>query len=172
MISSSKFTGIITIVLNLYVVLAMANKKLLICAALAAGLLLTACVKKEEPKNEDQQEQESSETQTAQQPEPEKAQEFESLESVNQTETTPPVIETSREETANTTTEIRRETRPAEQTYSNTNVESTPPAEPKKPVQTEPKPVKAEQPKSSTPAQSEDDAVAAAIAAATPALNN
>lgn len=172
MIFSSKFTVIITIVLNLYVVLAMANKKLLICAALAAGLLLTACVKKEEPKNEDQQEQESSETQTAQQPEPEKTQEFESLESVNQPETTPPVIETSREETANTTTEIRRETRPAEQTSSNANVESTPPAEPKKPVQTEPKPVKAEQPKSSTPAQSEDDAVAAAIAAATPALNN
>jgi ABC-type phosphate/phosphonate transport system substrate-binding protein len=32
----------------------MANKKLLICAALATGLLLTACVKKEEPKNEEQ----------------------------------------------------------------------------------------------------------------------
>ncbi|HFF4907082.1 TPA: internalin, partial [Acinetobacter baumannii] len=28
----------------------MANKKLLICAAIAAGLLLTACVKKETPK--------------------------------------------------------------------------------------------------------------------------
>ena len=35
----------------------MANKKILICAALATGLLVTACVKKEEPKTEDQQEQ-------------------------------------------------------------------------------------------------------------------
>ena len=32
------------------------NKKLLICGAIAAGLLLTACVKKEAPK-EDEQEQ-------------------------------------------------------------------------------------------------------------------
>jgi len=56
----------------------MANKKLLICAALATGLLLTACVKKEEPKSE---EQTATETQT--QPEPEKIQEFESLESVD-----------------------------------------------------------------------------------------
>ena len=47
----------------------MANKKLLICAALATGLLLTACVKKEEPK-EEQQEQ-ATVTQTTQpQPEP------------------------------------------------------------------------------------------------------
>ena len=43
----------------------MANKKLLICAALATGLLLTACVKKEEPKNEEPSEQ-TSETQTTQ----------------------------------------------------------------------------------------------------------
>jgi len=90
----------------------MANKKLLICAALATGLLLTACVKKEEPKNEEQQEQAATETQT--QPEPEKIQEFESLESVDKHEAPAPVVETTREETQNTTTEIRRETRPVQ----------------------------------------------------------
>ena len=86
-ISSPGFIAIIRAVLIQYVVLAMANKKLLICAALATGLLLTACVKKEEPK-EEQQEQ-ATETQTTQpQPEPEKIQEFESLES---TEPAPPL---------------------------------------------------------------------------------
>ncbi|ENW81360.1 hypothetical protein F909_02651 [Acinetobacter sp. ANC 3929] len=150
----------------------MANKKLLICAALATGLLLTACVKKEEPKNEEQPEQATTETQP--QPEPEKIQEFESLESVDKHEAPAPVVETTREETQNTTTEIRRETRPAQ-------TETATPTEEPKPVKAEQKPVKTEQPKaeqtakapkSSVPAQSEDDAVAAAIAAATPALNN
>lgn len=162
----------------------MANKKLLICAALATGLLLTACVKKEEPKNEEQQEQSTTETQTQPQPEPEKIQEFESLESVDKQEAPAPAVETTREETANTTTEIRREIHPA-QTETPAATE-TPRTEQPKPAKTEqpkaePKPAKVEQPKaeqtakapkSSTPAQSEDDAVAAAIAAATPALNN
>lgn len=153
----------------------MANKKLLICAALATGLLLTACVKKEEPKNEDQAEPASEVQSTQQEPEPEKIQEFESLDSVDNQEAPAPVIETSREETTNTTTEIRRETRPAQSAN-----EGTSSSEQNKPVQTEQKPAKTEQPKtesvktpkSSAPAQSEDDAVAAAIAAATPALNN
>lgn len=159
----------------------MANKKLLICAALATGLLLTACVKKEEPKNEEQQEQTATETQT--QPEPEKIQEFESLESVDKHEAPAPVIETTREETPNTTTEIRRETHPAQtETPAATQTPTEAPrAEEPKPVKAEQKPTKTEQPKAeqpvktakpSTPAQSEDDAVAAAIAAATPALNN
>lgn len=175
----------------------MANKKLLICAALATGLLLTACVKKEEPKNEEQPEQTTTEAQPQPQPEPEKIQEFESLESVDKQEAPAPAVETTREETANTTTEIRRETRPVQRETPATTSE-TPRTEQPKPAKTEqpkaePKPVKVEQPKaeakpakteqpkaeqtakapkSSTPAQSEDDAVAAAIAAATPALNN
>ena len=189
-ISSLTFTVIIAAVLIQYVVLAMANKKLLICAALATGLLLTACVKKEEPKNEEQQDQTTTETQTQPQPEPEKIQEFESLESVDKQEAPAAAVETTREQTENTTTEIRREIRPA-QTETPAATE-TPRTEQPKPAKTEqpkaeqsvkaePKPAKVEQPKaeptakapkSSTPAQSEDDAVAAAIAAATPALNN
>lgn len=142
----------------------MANKKLLICTALATGLLLTACVKKEEPKNEEQSEQasEAQTTQAASQPEP--TQEFQPLESVDKPATPAPVIEISREQTANTTTEIRRETQPAQ---IQATEEATAQAE-------QPKPAKVEQPKAVKPAtaQTEDDAVAAAIAAATPALNN
>ena len=93
------------------------------------------------------------------------------------------MIETSREETPNTTTEIRGETRPNQaQTSTDTSTQpETPRTEQPKPAdQAEQKPAKTEQPKTepvkapkpSTPAQSEDDAVAAAIAAATPALNN
>ena len=146
----------------------MANKKLLICAALATGLLLTACVKKEEPKNEEPSEQ-TSETQTTQAAsQPQQNQEFQPLESVDKPAA--PVIEMSREETPNTTTEIRRETRPAQTAEDTTTAQ----AEQPKPAQTEQKPAKVEQPKAvkPTPAQTEDDAVAAAIAAATPALNN
>ena len=142
----------------------MANKKLLICAALATGLLLTACVKKEEPKNEEQSEQasEAQTTQAASQPEP--TQEFQPLESVDKPATPAPVIEISREQTANTTTEIRRETQPAQ---IQATEQATAQAE-------QPKPAKVEQPKAVKPTatQTEDDAVAAAIAAATPALNN
>lgn len=147
----------------------MANKKLLLCAAIATGLLLTACVKKEEPKNEDQQEQ-TAETETSQAQTEPKNSEFETLESVDNQETTAPVNETIREETPNTTTEVRREIRPAETTTSSQTQTST--TEQPKPTQTEPKPVKTEPQKPATPAQSEEDAVAAAIAAATPALNN
>ena len=130
----------------------MANKKILICAALATGLLVTACVKKEEPKTEDQQEQ-AVETQQ------EQAEINVSVDSESQPAVVvEPVIEISREETTNTTTEIRRETQPLNNdTAMQTEV----------PMQTTPKPVTA-----NTGTQSEDDAVAAAIAAATPALGN
>ena len=129
----------------------MANKKLLICAALATGLLLTACVKKEEPKTEDQQEQ-AVETQQ------EQAEINVSVDSESQPAVVvEPVIEISREETTNTTTEIRRETRPVQTQPLNNDTA----------MQTTPKPVTA-----NTGTQSEDDAVAAAIAAATPALGN
>lgn len=129
----------------------MANKKILICAALATGLLVTACVKKEEPKTEDQQEQ-TVETQQ------EQAEINLSVDSESQPAVVvEPVIEISREETTNTTTEIRRETRPVQTQPLNNDTA----------MQTTPKPVTA-----NTGTQSEDDAVAAAIAAATPALGN
>lgn len=154
----------------------MANKKLLICAAIATGLLLTACVKKEEPKNEEQQSEQSTETQiTEQQPESvETNQQFETLESVDTEEAPAPSVETMREETENTTTEIRRETRPA-QPQNNSTPTETSRTESARPAQTEPSASRTEQPKApkpSGPSQSEEDAVAAAIAAATPALNN
>ena len=102
----------------------MANKKLLICAALATGLLLTACVKKEEPKNEEQSEQ-ASEAQTTQAAsQPQQNQEFQPLESVDKPATPAPVIEMSREETPNTTTEIRRETRPAQTAEETTTAQA------------------------------------------------
>ncbi len=68
-----------------------------------------------------------------------------------------------REETPNTTTEIRREPTTSAETPA-------PKAEAPKAAE---KPAQAAQPKqNSGSAQSEDDAVAAAIAAATPALEN
>ena len=105
------------------------NKKLLICGAIAAGLLLTACVKKEAPK-EDEQEQ----------------------------------VEVIREETPNTTTEIRRET-PAPAPAAQPAPKAEAPKAEEKPTQARPS-------NTNPNAQTEDDAVAAAIAAATPALEN
>lgn len=151
------------------------NKKLLICGVIATGLLLSACVKKETPVEEETR-AEVPNTQV-------KAEEkFENLTPTEPEQPAPVAeaaqpaakkIEVIREETANTTTEIRRETRPV-------------PAEPKPQVRTEtakaePKPqanteavktetAKVEAPRSSSN-QSQDDAVAAAIAAATPALD-
>lgn len=150
------------------------NKKLLICGAIATVLLVSACVKKEAPK-EDEQEVETTQTATS-----EPAQ-FENLPSAEQNGTQPVeapaqqvVIE--RTQTENTTTEIRRETHEAHATTQNQATE-TKPAEESKPAKAES--VKTESaPKDTTPranssaAQSEDDAVAAAIAAATPALKN
>ncbi len=118
----------------------MANKKLLICAAIAAGLLLTACVKKETPKEEEQDKVETA----VSEPQPAKPAKFESLESVDthqeaQVEAQPQV-EVHREETNNTTTEIRRETRPAHSDESSqTQVAEQPKSETPK---VEPKPEK------------------------------
>ncbi|MGY5393514.1 internalin [Acinetobacter sp. NigerLNRRAM0016] len=143
------------------------NKKFLICGALAMGLLLTACVKKEEPKDE--------QTDTAQAAsEPTEQVQFQPLEA-SQPEAEvviPAQVEVERQETPNTTTEIRREETPkpaATQATStqatSTQVTEAPKAE-VKPAQVAP------QTKPNTATQSEDDAVAAAIAAATPALDN
>ncbi len=138
------------------------NKKFLICGALAMGLLLTACVKKEEPKDE--------QTDTAQAAsEPTEQVQFQPLET-SQPEAEvviPAQVEVERQETPNTTTEIRREEtpKPAATQATSTQVTEAPKAE-VKPAQVAP------QTKPNTATQSEDDAVAAAIAAATPALDN
>jgi PBP1b-binding outer membrane lipoprotein LpoB len=173
------------------------NKKLLICGVLATGLLLTACVKKEPPKEEEQQPAQT----TQQQPAPQKPTEFENLDSVPASTADaqiPTRVEVNRTETSNTTTEVRREYREAtprpqptetrhEPRPERTSVAATPKptataepaakAETARPAATEVDTVKAETtqqaPKrSNTEAQTQDDAVAAAIAAATPALEN
>ncbi len=146
---------------------AIMNKKLLICGAIATALLFTACVKKETPKDD---EQEQVENQQAAASEPAQ---FEPLESVDPEPAAeiPEHVEVERHETENTTTEIRRETRPA-QTEANA-AEQTRPTVKAEAVKAEDKPTQAIQPKpNNSGAQTEDDAVAAAIAAATPALDN
>lgn len=155
------------------------NKKLLICGAIATALLVSACVKKEEPKESEKEKVES--TQAASE-----ASQFENLPSTEQQtnaqqEQIPAHVEIERTETPNLSTEVRREvTHEAHATTQATEKnEAKPAATEAKP---EPKPAKAESvkaetsqtqtAKSNTGAQSEDDAVAAAIAAATPALKN
>ena len=169
------------------------NKKLLICGAIATSLLLSACVKKETPAEE-----EASRVETKTQTQPDA--QFENLKPsepatvVEEPKAAPtaPKVEVIREQSANTTTEIRRETRPApaEPKPQPKPQAEAPKAEPKpqpKPQveapKAEPKPQQVTQPKvESTPKteapaprsnsnQSQDDAVAAAIAAATPALD-
>jgi hypothetical protein len=132
------------------------NKKLLICGALAMGLFLTACVKKEEPKDDEQQVETN---QAASEPA-----QFQPLEASQAEEEVviPAQVEVERQETPNTTTEIRREETPKPATQ----VTEAPKAEEK------PAPSAQQPTKPNSTAQSEDDAVAAAIAAATPALDN
>ena len=144
------------------------NKKLLICGAIAAALLITACVKKEEPKQEEQEQVETAPSEAM----PAEPAQFETLDATDtqEIEPTPSRTEIIREETPNTTTEVRREV----QTPVTAPVEApkptvTPKAEAPK---TESKPAPVTPKQNSGSAQSEDDAVAAAIAAATPALGN
>lgn len=77
----------------------------------------------------------------------------------------PTHVEVERHETAHTTTEIRREVSEPKPVESKPAVKAEAPKAEDKPTQV------AQQKPSNTP-QSEDDAVAAAIAAATPALEN
>jgi hypothetical protein len=138
---------------------AMMMKKLLLCSLILTGFTLIGCVKKEAPKEEEQAEvTPASEVVTPAEPA-----EFEPLEPVQEaaTEEVPATVEIEREQTENTTTEIRREI--------------------KKPETAEPAAVDEPATKAvATPAKnnsdsgnkSEEDAVAAAIAAATPALEN
>ena len=152
---------------------AIMNKKFLICGAIAAGLLLTACVKKEAPK-EDEQEKVETTQQIEQVNEPVQLEPLDAPE--NTPAEAPAQVEVERQETANTTTVIRREVREAPQ---QTATEATPKAEAPKAAtpkteapKAEEKPTQATPSKSNSANQSEDDAVAAAIAAATPALEN
>ncbi len=138
------------------------NKKLLICGAIAAGLLLTACVKKEAPK-EDESGQVETTQQTEQVIEPVQAEPLTPVE--NEQIEIPTHVEVERHETAHTTTEIRREVSEAQPAESKPVIKAEAPKAEDKPTQV------AQQKPNNTP-QSEDDAVAAAIAAATPALEN
>ena len=124
------------------------------------GLLLTACVKKEAPKEDEQVEEVASESV-----------ELQPLEKPAEIEAQPQVVQIERSETVYTTTEITRSAQPTEETESVTTSTQEVPATPKATSAT----VGSESPKPSTSrskeSQSEDDAVAAAIAAATPALD-
>ena len=148
------------------------NKKFLICGAIATALFVSACVKKEEPKQEEKPETAQSASEPSQ---------FESLPSVEQNAPQqaeiPPHVEIERTESPNLSTEIRRESATTHEAHATTiQTEAQPAATEAKPAKAEsvkaeaaPKPA----PKASSgTAQSEDDAVAAAIAAATRALKN
>lgn len=140
------------------------NKKLLVGAAIAATLVLTACVKKEAPKEEEQ----GSTVETTQQ---ETAQpEILAVPEPVETTEIPTRVEVEHQESNNTSATIRREYRdaPAEETQAATQSETPKPTAAKPAVE---KPAPQAQ-SSSSSSQSEDDAVAAAIAAATPALSN
>ncbi len=149
------------------------NKKLLICGAIATGLLLTACVKKEPPKEEEQEQVET----TTQEQQPT---EFKSLDSAETQQDIPTQVQVEREETPNTTTEVRREvSSPSTTNDSADHRYEYPQSEPAKKEQVKTESVKptteqtaSAKSSSNNSSQSEDDAVAAAIAAATPALKN
>ena len=150
------------------------NKKLLICGAIATSLLLSACVKKETPAEEEPR---AEATTKPSQPEAkfenlsptEPAQPAPAAEEVAKPAAAPQKVEVIREQTANTTTEIRRETRPAPAAEPKPQPKLKAEAPKAEAPKAEPKP-KAEAPRSNS-TQSQDDAVAAAIAAATPALD-
>lgn len=143
------------------------NKKLLVLSAIATGLLLTACVKKESPS-----ENEKEQTQAVSEPA-----EFHPLEATTSEEDTiPPHVEVERTE-VQTTTEVRTTEAKPQSNNDAPVAQAAPATAPQKAttVAVEEKPAAA--PKTNTNshnsnAQSEDDAVAAAIAAATPALKN
>lgn len=165
------------------------NKKLLICGAIATALLLSACVKKETPTEDENTKVGQVETRTTTEPKFENLPAAEpAVDLVNEGQRP---VEVIREETANTTTVIRREVRevqpeatprpepkpqpkpePRPEPKPKPEVKAEPKPQPKPEVKPEPKPQVAPEPRSSnTEAQSQDDAVAAAIAAATPALD-
>lgn len=158
------------------------NKKLILCGAIAVGLLLVACSKEKEPSPDNQPAQSEQTTNPA----------SEQFHSINEntappaaSEIQPPAppahkVEIQHEETEHTTTEIRREvkdpntdtsTQPtdnsaATSSNSSTTADNSASTDNSQAV-TEKKPAP-----SKKTHLTEDDAVAAAIAAAKPALNN
>lgn len=151
------------------------NKRLLICGAIATALFLSACVKKEAPKEEDA-------TQSTSAPQVEQENQFQSLESAESQ--TPAPVDSATEVTNDSlaTAEPAHPapvtaapvTQPAQVTALDTRPAETPQAAPAKVTATEPKNTQVSNTthQSNSSKQSEDDAVAAAIAAATPALSN
>lgn len=144
------------------------NKKFLISAAIAVTLILTACVKKEAPKDDEQE----TPVETTQ---PEIIQpELQEMPSATDSEI-PTRVEVEQQESDNTSTTIRREYRDApteEPAVQQAKPEPTKPAAVKPAVEKPAPQAQSSSSSSSSSSQSEDDAVAAAIAAATPALNN
>ncbi|WOE32300.1 MULTISPECIES: internalin [unclassified Acinetobacter] len=153
------------------------NKKLLILGALATALLVTACVKKESPSEDEQEKTAASQVEPA---------DFKALEATQVQEEVTVTTDSNTQPTAPAITETQRETQqPSYTEPSNTKpVETNPTASTsnsnsskttvtntaveEKKITTTPAPQAAVNNK----VQSEDDAVAAAIAAATPALKN
>lgn len=173
------------------------NRKLLICGAIMVGLVLTACSKKEAPENNDKQSPEQTTQQNVA---------SEQLQSINKdgdnasapmaepehkhahdvppehhskinAEQPPKMVEVEREQTANTTTEIRREYK--SETPKKSDKDTTPVTSPEVHVEkvstaSAPEVVKPKHHQAAKPQSgnlSEDDAVAAAMSAAKPALN-
>ncbi|PVZ88610.1 hypothetical protein C9426_07240 [Serratia sp. S1B] len=154
------------------------NKKFIICGAIAVGLLLAACSSKKEEAHPDEQQAQSEQTNN---PASEQFHSINENSNMPASDVAPPakkVVKIQREETENTSTEIRSEVKDADTatpttnsstssttggTTGSSNNNSTSNSQ----VVTEKKP------ESSKKARlSEDDAVAAAIAAAKPALSN
>ena len=152
------------------------NKKFLICGAIVTTFLVSACVEKEAPKDK----QESASTTTTAASEPQQPAQFENLPaqpgSIPAVTTgNEPTVSIERTETAHTTTEIRTTTpapSPSHESHQSERTEQSD-SRPAKAESARPEqPAQAVTPKAPTGALSEDDAVAAAIAAAGPALKN
>lgn len=162
------------------------NKKLLICGLIATGLVLTACVKKEEPKNDEAEKVETTQTQQPAQ--------FENLETAEHNLTDQPQInqdDSSQQVNDHSgSTETTQTQQPVQQPTAAPRAEPKPAQHVETAVRAEPKPAAPKPEAKPAPvetaraetapvakansgtAQTEDDAVAAAIAAATPALKN
>lgn len=156
------------------------NKKFLLCGVIAATLIITACTKKETPP---EQPENTTATEQNSNQEPAQPVEFENLESAEEPQ--------AASEAQNSTAEVVPAPRPAPAAQNvQAQPQPKPQAQPKpveptpKPQATEYKPVERAQPavaedqethaapKPSNAKQSQEDAVAAAIAAATPAIEN
>ena len=135
------------------------NKKLLICGAIATTLFLTACVKKEEPQTEQPEVTETTVVEQVETPA-----DFEALDAVDSSQPVAMIVESQVTEVI-TTPVAPRESRAVTE-EAQTAPAAKPQAAPAQDTETQ------YTPKNTGSPQSQDDAVAAAIAAATPALDN